>query len=248
MKQFAILGLSYFGKDVVEELLELDVDIMIIDKDRNVIDAYKDYPVSAVVMDIMNEEALGRVLPKNLDGVIIDMGEKIEASILATSYCRKLGIPRIFVKAVTEGHAEILDMVGATKIIFPHREAAKRITPLLVSSGLLNYLPVSGKLVIAEIIVPERLFGLSLLEANLRRSFGVNLISVKNGEDDEYGLFTPEYRFRSGDIALVSGMDESVEVFSQSHSIKARHRLGLRDISNVFGNKKRSGQRIPEKG
>ncbi len=239
MKQFAILGLSYFGKDVLEELLELGADVMIIDKDRIVIDAYKDYPVSAVVMDIMNEEGLSRILPKGLDGVVIDMGEKIEASILATSYCRKLGIPRIFVKAVTEGHAEILDMVGATKIIFPHREAAKRITPLLVSSGLLNYMPVSGKLVIAEIMVPEKLVGLSLLEANLRRTFGVNLISVKNGENETYGLFTPEYRFRSGDIALVSGMDESIEQFAESHTHKGRRRFGFKDISNVFGKKKR---------
>ena len=238
MKQFAILGLSYFGKDVLEELLELGADVMIIDKDRAVIDAYKDYPVSAVVMDIMNEEGLNRILPKGLDGVVIDMGEKIEASILATSYCRKLGIPRIFVKAVTEGHAEILDMVGATKIIFPHREAAKRITPLLVSSGLLNYLPVSGKLVIAEIMVPEKLVGLSLLEANLRRTFNVNLISVKNGENEEYGLFTPEYRFRAGDIALVSGMDESIELFAESRSLKGKRRFGFKDISNIFGRKK----------
>ena len=240
MKQYAILGLSYFGKDVLEELLELDTDIMIIDKDRAVIDAYKDYPVSAVVMDIMDQESLHRILPKNLDGVVIDMGEKIEASILATSYCRKLGIPRIFVKAVTEGHAEILDMVGATKIIFPHREAAKRITPLLVSSGLLNYLPVSGKLVIAEILVPERFFGMSLIEANLRQSYGLNLISVKNGEDEEYGLFTPEYRFVSGDIALVSGMDKSVELFADSHSIKKKQVAGLRTISNLFGRRKKS--------
>lgn len=238
MKQFAILGLSYFGKDVLEELMELGADIMIIDKDRTVIDAYKDYPVSAVVMDIMNEESLARILPKGLDGVVIDMGEKIEASILATSYCRKLGIPRIFVKAVTEGHADILDMVGATKIIFPHREAAKRITPLLVSSGLLNYLPVSGKLVIAEIIVPEKLVGLSLLEANLRRTFSINLISVKNGENEEYGLFTPEYRFRAGDIALVSGMDESIEIFAESHAAKGKRRFGFKDISNIFGRKK----------
>jgi len=239
MKQYAILGLSYFGKDVLEELLELDADVMILDKDRAVIDAYKDYPVSAVVMDIMDQEALHRVLPKSLDGVVIDMGEKIEASILATSYCRKLGIPRIFVKAVNEGHAEILDMVGATKIIFPHREAAKRITPLLVSSGLLNYLPVSGKLVIAEIMVPERLFGMSLIEANLRQSYGVNLISVKNGEDEEYGLFTPEYRFRSGDIALVSGMDKSVELFAESNAIKKKQRSGSRTISSLFGRRKK---------
>ena len=111
MKQFAILGLSWFGKNVLVELLDMGADVMIIDKDREVIDAYRDYPVTAIVMDIVNEANLRKALPQGLDGVVIDMGDKIEASILATSYCRKLGIPRIFVKAITEGHAEFLEMV-----------------------------------------------------------------------------------------------------------------------------------------
>lgn len=235
MKQFAILGLSYFGKDVLGELIELGADVLVVDKDRDVIDAYRDSPVSAVAMDITNEENLAKALPKGLDGVVIDMGEKIEASILATSYCRKLGVPRIFVKAVTEGHAEILRLVGATKIIFPHREAAKRVTPLLVSSALLNYLPVSGKLVIAELEVPERLYGLSLIEANLRKDYGLNLISVKNGETEEYGLFTPEYRFRPGDVALVSGLDESVETFAANAERVGKRRPGMRNLARLFG-------------
>ncbi len=238
MKQFAILGLSYFGKNVLDELLELDAEILIIDKDREVIDAYNDYPVSAVVMDVMNEESLRRVLPKGLDGVVIDMGDKIEASILATSYCRKLGVPRIFVKAVTEGHAEILELVGATKIIFPNREAAKRITPLLVSMGLLNYLPVSGSLVIAELEVPERLFGVTLLQANLRKAYGINLISVRNGEKEEYGLFTPDYKFRPGDVALVSGNDQSIEAFAENRVPKRKPDPSVRGIGKLFGRKK----------
>ncbi len=233
--QFAILGLSWFGKHVLDELLEFEADVLIVDKDREVIDAYRDHPVNAVVMDVMNEETLGRVLPKNLDGVVIDMGENVESSILATSYCRKLGVPRIFVKAVTEGHAEILQLVGATKIVFPNREAAKRVTPLLVSSRLLNWLPVSGNLVIAELEVPERLFGISLIEANLRKDFGLNLISVKNGDDEEYGLFTPEYRFRPGDVALVSGLDESIEAFARRHPDKRTGSKTARGLGRLFG-------------
>ena len=238
MKQFAILGLSQFGKNVLDELLEFGADVMIIDKERQIIDAYRDKPVTAIVMDIENEDNLRKALPRGLDGVVIDMGAKIEASILATSYCRKIGIPRIFVKAVTEGHAEILEMVGATKIVFPNREAAKRITPLLVSSGLLNYLPVSGNLVIAELLVPERFFGRSLLEANLRKNHGINLISVRNG-DEEYGLFTPEYRFRPGDVALVSGLDESLDLFTEKHLTRAGRGRLIKDIGRLFGQRKR---------
>ena len=106
--------------------------------------------------------------------------------------------------------------------------------PSSVSSGLLNYLPVSGKLVIAELIVPERLFGHSLLEANLRKNHGINLISVRNG-DEEYGLFTPEYRFRPGDVALVSGLDESVEAFAQKHTARRRRNSLVRDLGRIFG-------------
>ncbi|HAP44177.1 MAG: hypothetical protein A2087_12755 [Spirochaetes bacterium GWD1_61_31] len=234
MKQFAILGLSYFGKNVLEELLEIKADILIIDKDREAIDAYRDHPVNAIVMDIMNEDNLRRALPKHLDGVVIDTGDKIEASILATSYCRKLGIPRIFVKAVTEGHAEILSMVGATKIVFPNQEAAKRITPLLVSSWLLNYLPVSGKLVIAEVEVPANLIGQSLLGAKLRQSYGINLISVKSGVDQEYDLFSPDYLFQPGDIALVSGSDQAIESFAQNHVQRGGRKPRLGDIVKLF--------------
>ena len=236
MKQFAVIGLSYFGKNVLDELLAFDAEVLIIDKDPEVIDQYKDHPVSAVVLDVLNEESLRRVIPASIDAVVIDLGEKIEASILATSYCRKIGIPQIIVKAETEGHAEILDLVGATKIVFPNREAAKRITPLMLSSSLLNYLPVSGKLVIAEIEIPARLFGRSLLESDLRRAYGLNLISVKNGAQEEYGLFTPEYLFRPGDIALMSGTDELLEAFAgvaAKDQAKLR-RSGARNLGSLF--------------
>jgi len=236
MKQFAVIGLSYFGKNVLEELLELGADIMVVDLNRDAIDEYKDRPVTALVIDALNETSLRRVLPKTIDGVVIDMGDRIESSILATSYCRKIGVSPIIVKAETEEHAEILELVGATKIVFPNREAAKRITPLMMSSAFLNYLPVSGKLVIAELAVPPQLIGRTLLEANLRRKYGLNLISVKNG-DEEYDFASPDYVFRAGDIALVSGKDRSLAAFATMATKGAGRKAmpGLGDLSALFG-------------
>jgi trk system potassium uptake protein TrkA len=208
----------------------------VIDRSREAIDAYGDRSVSAVVMEVLSEAGLRRVLPAAIDGVVIDMGEKVEASILATSYCRKIGVSPIIVKAETEEHAEILELVGATKVVFPNREAAKRVTPLMLSSALLNYLPVSGKLVIAELAVPDRFVGQSLLEVNLRKKHGLNLISVKNGEE-EYGLFSPEYVFRNGDVALVSGTDEMLESFSQVAGREGSGKLlrSVGDLGKLFG-------------
>jgi trk system potassium uptake protein TrkA len=235
MKQFAIIGLSYFGKNVLDELLDLDADVLIIDKDREKIDAYRDSPVIAVVLDVLNEDSLRHALPSTVDAVVIDLGDKIEASILATSYCRKLGVRTIIVKAETEGHAEILDLVGATKIVFPNREAAKRIAPLMLSSVLLNYLPVSGKLVIAEIEMPASFAGQSLLELDLRRKHALNLISVKNGDEEEYGAISSDYRFRSGDIALVSGTEDALESFAGHTAKTPEEGSVLRNLGRLFG-------------
>ncbi|MDR1956619.1 MAG: TrkA family potassium uptake protein [Treponema sp.] len=212
MKQVAILGLSHFGKSVLDELLELKVEVIIVDKDRRVIDTYKDASAAAVVLDVLNVENLRKVLPESTDAVIIDMGDSIEASILATSYCAKLKIKTIIVKAETESHGEILELVGATKVVFPNKEAAKRITPLLLSSVLLNYFPVSGKLVIAELEIPRYLVGKTLVEAGIRSQYNLNLISLR-GPDEEFGLFEPDMTFQAGDIGLFSGTDAALEHF-----------------------------------
>ncbi len=239
MKQFAIMGLSYFGRNVLDELLELGAEVLVIDRDRELIDQLPDKRVTAYVIDVLNEASLRHILPSDVDGVVIDMGAKIEASILATSYCRKIGISQIIVKAETQEHAEILELVGATRVVFPNREAAKRITPLMASSALLNYLPVSGKLVIAEINVPERFYGQSVVAVDLRKKFGLNLISVKNGDAEEYGLFSPDYVFRPGDVALVSGTDELLEEFCETATKDERRvrkeRFG--GLGKLFGGK-----------
>jgi trk system potassium uptake protein TrkA len=213
MKQVAIIGLDHFGRGVLDELLALNIDVFIMDKDRQIIDVYKDVIAGSVVLDVLNVENLRKVLPESIDAVIIDMGDSIEGSILATSYCSKLKIKTIIVKAETESHAEILELVGATKVVFPNREAAKRITPLLLSSVLLNYLPLGGKLAIAELEVPEHMVGHTILESDIRRKYDLNLIAVRRPEA-EYGKFNPTYRFQAGDIVLFSGTDEDLDRFT----------------------------------
>jgi trk system potassium uptake protein TrkA len=209
MKHVAVLGLGQFGKSVLAELIELKVEIFIIDKDRQAIDVYKDISAHAAVVDMLTIDTLRKILPESTDAVIIDMGDSIEASILATSYCAKLRVKTIIAKAETGAHAEILELVGATKVVFPDQEAAKRITPLLLSSVLLNYLPVSGKLVIAELPVPEMLIGKTLLSAELRRRYRLNLLSIREAEG-EFVACEPGYVFKPGDIGLFAGSDEDL--------------------------------------
>jgi trk system potassium uptake protein TrkA len=214
MKQIAILGLGNFGKSVLEELLEMNAEVLIIDKDKEVIDSYKDSSAQALVLDILMVKDLRRILPESIDAVVIDTGERIEASILATSYCKKLNIKSVIVKAETASHAEILELVGATTVIFPNKEAAQRVTKQIFSSAILNYIPVGNDLVIAEVAIPPHLVGKKLLESQLREDYELNLISVRSGDSD-FSRRGPNYIFTEDDIGLFSGSEESITKFTQ---------------------------------
>ena len=85
MKQFAIIGLSRFGRRLLEELLETDSEIIIVDKDREVIDLYKDKVASAYIADAINEEIIRKLIPASIDAAIVDLGDRLEASVLVTN-------------------------------------------------------------------------------------------------------------------------------------------------------------------
>ncbi len=218
MKQYAVIGLGAFGRQVVEELFQLGVELLILDKDRELIERYKLQATVAYCTDVLNRETIQKLIPPSIDAVVLDLGKSMEVSILVTSYLKKLGVREIIVKGESDEHAEILRLVGATRVIFPDREAAKRILPLLVSSALFTFLPISRGIVIAEVHVPPALVGKTILEADVRRQHGVNIVAVKQSEAEEYDFLSTDHPFQSGDILLVTGREEKVAEFSGMRS------------------------------
>jgi trk system potassium uptake protein len=227
MKQFAIIGLGAFGLRMLEELLTVTNEIIIIDKDKEIINKYKDFAKAAYVTDAINAVALSKIIPSEIDAVIVDLGGKIEVSIMTTNYLKKMGIREIVVKAQTDEHGEVLQMVGATKVVFPDQEAAKRITPMLASSLLFNFMPISANLALAEVRANEFCVGQTLLDANLRKTFGLNVVAMRKVENDEFFFISdPSYIFTVDDVLLVAGSEEHIGKFSKENDIAARKNIG----------------------
>jgi trk system potassium uptake protein TrkA len=229
MKQFVIIGLSRFGRRLLEEFLATDAEMIIIDKDREVIELYKDKVASAYIADVLNEEIIRKLVPPSIDAAIVDLGDRIEASILVTNYLKKLGVKEIIARAESGEHGEILDLVGATKVVFPNQEAAKRIAPFLISSQIFSYLPISSELVIAEVKVPEKFYGKSLVEVDMRRKYNLNVIAYRKLEGEEYFFYAPEYRLQGDDIILVGGREEDIDAFTEE-----KLPIGSKRITGLF--------------
>lgn len=228
MKQFAVIGLGAFGVRVVEELAALDIDLLIVDRDRELVERYKSQASVAYCMDVLNKETIQKAIPESIDAVLVDLGANMQASILVTDYLKKHGVQEIIVKAESDEHAEILRMVGASRVVFPDREAAKRIVPLLVSDTLFNFLPISPGIVVAEVYVPPPLTGKTLLEADVRKVHAVNIVAMKKVGMDQYDFVSPQYRFQPGDVLLITGREDRVAQFSGIRA--AIRKRGLRNL------------------
>jgi len=215
MKQFAIIGLSKFGQRMLEELADTGSEIILIDKDRERVDQYKDQVAAAYVADALNEDVLEKLVPKTIDTAIVDPGDQTEVSILVTHYLKKLGIREIIAKADSDEHEEILKLVGATRVVRPNTEAARRIAPFLVSSLVFSYLPISKELVIAEVKVPEQFYGKSLIEVDLRKQYRLNVIAYRKVDQEDYAFYAPEYRLQADDVLLLAGDQEDVARFTE---------------------------------
>lgn len=238
MIQVAIIGLGMFGVRMMEELFQADADLIIVDKDPEMIDKYKDTVQDAYITDAINEAALKKIIPSDIDAVIVDMGGNVEASVMTTNYLKKLGVKKIIAKAETNAHGEILTLVGATQVVYPDLDAAQRLTPQLVSNRLFNFVQVSDNFSLAEVAVTESILGHSIFEINFRQQFGLTVVAYRHKDLEDYAFISGgSFMFQEDQILLVAGTEEAIENFTikEKPAVKTpkRERLFKRFFSSL---------------
>jgi trk system potassium uptake protein TrkA len=225
MRLFAFVGLGPFAMSMLEHISEITDQIIVVDDDEQRIEHVKELVSTAYTVDLLDEEAFERIFHDPVDVAIVDIESNKSASLLVTFRLKRLGISEIIVKSNSEEYEDLLRLVGATRVVNSDREAATRITPLVLSSSLTNFMPISGDLVLAEVIVPGFMLGKTIVETDLRRKHHVNVVAVKHALDkdvkdagerteSEFNDLDIAYRFREGDVLLVTGKESDVFVFS----------------------------------
>jgi len=214
MRQYVFIGLSSFAFCMIETIAPVTDQIIAIDTDANKIERIKDMADAAYTVEIIDEAALRKIIPEGVDVAVVDLTGDIESEIMVIHYLQKLGVEEIIAKSDSDAHSEILGIVGATRIVNADREAAARIAPLVLSSSLSNFIPISGDLVMAEIMVPDQIVGETVIDADLRRKYNINVIAVRDAGASEHHNFDGSYRFRQQDLMLVVGKEQDVFLFS----------------------------------
>lgn len=179
MLKIAVLGVGNFGHFFTRRLADQKVEILAVDVDKSAIDEIGTYVTNAVVGDCTSRELLEELDLGSFDYAVISLGSRMDASILATLHVRSLGARNIYVKALSEDHGRILELIGASKIIHPEREVAESLAEAMGNPNVLDFIPLGENYSIIEMEPSDRLVGKSLEELDLRNRFGVTVLGVK---------------------------------------------------------------------
>lgn len=224
MLQIAVIGLNTFGRRMIDELAEVGTELIIVDRDPVIIDKYKSKAKACYIVDVINIESLSKIIPATIDAAIIDFDDKLEPSILTTHYLKQMGVASIIVETQSDTHGELLKLAGATQIVYPELEAAKRICPQILSKNLWNYIQLSQDYAIAEVEIKKELFGKSIKDSNFRSNYQLNILAYRvEDSDDLIPITNPDYVFTKGSTLLVGGTNSNIEAFIKEDAKKTHY-------------------------
>lgn len=200
---YGIVGLGRFGTALALELAAAGAEIIVLDRDEEKVRELRDYTENAFVVKSLDKKTLAETGIQNCDVGAVCISEHMDSSILTTLNLVSLGVPLVVSKASSPEHGEILEKLGA-EVVYPERDMAIRLAHRLEVSKMLDYIQLSEKLNISKLMVPEKMVGQTVLQVDLRKNFGVNIIAVENGKTLLESV-VPDYTFRAGDILFLSG-------------------------------------------
>ena len=207
---FGIVGLGRFGSALANELFSsADTDVLVMDTDEDSVRAARDHTEYAYVVKGYDKKTLAETGIQNCDVVAVCIGEKIDASILITMSVIDLGVPKVIAKASSVEQGEVLKRIGAT-VVYPEKDMAVRLGKRLISSTFMDYIALDNSVEIRQISVPESMLGASVMELNIRKKYGLNIIAVQNGHETNIEI-APDYRFREGDVLVVIGKIKNID-------------------------------------
>jgi len=217
MKRFAVIGLGNFGMALAVELARLGQKVLAIDTNPDKARDAQAHVENALVADATERENLRAMGIEKVDVATVSLGGRMDTSILVVLHLSQLGVPEIVAKALNEEHAEILSRVGATRVVFPEKDMAQRLSQRMGSRSVLDYLTLASGLSVMELAPSKEMVGKSLAELALGQRAGVQVLAVKELVPERVVIAPSASQVvKDSDILVVMGPDAAIEKLKET--------------------------------
>ncbi len=211
MKRVVVIGIGIFGFNLVKELYESGVEVIAIDKNKDMVQDIADFATKAIVSDGLEKNVLESLGLRENDVVVVSFGEDLAASTLITLHLKQMKIRNIIVKAPNVEYKQVLESVGATEVIIPEKEMASKVARSLISPNILDYIPLAEDYIIGEIAPPAAFQGKTLADVHLRSKHNINVIAIRDTLTDTVSMVPPNYVIKDSEILIVIGKSRDID-------------------------------------
>ena len=208
-KTYAVFGLGRYGIAVARELVSNGVEVIAVDSDEKIVNvAATELPICKCA-DITDPEVIRQLGISNVDVVIIAMANNLEASVMAVTLCKEIGVKTVIAKCGNEMHQKILTRVGADQVVFPENESGIRLAKNLLSSGFVDMVSLAKNVSMIELEVKPDWVGKNLIELNLRKKYSINVVALRKGNMVSVDI-DPHARLQAEDKLIVIANTEKL--------------------------------------
>lgn len=192
--KYIVVGLGVYGRVLVSELTELGHEVIGVDVSENYTDHVKDKCSAVFQLDATDEMALSILPIKDVDIIIVAIGENLGASVRAVALLKKLGAKHIYARAGDRIHLDILQAFNVDKIIIPEEDAAVMLVHQMDLGSQVDVFRVDADYCIFKFGIPKEFIGYSLHEITILGKYNLKVISVVKDRGMAHNCLGIEYR------------------------------------------------------
>ena len=198
-----------FGQTLGERLLNMGDEVMIVDKNEDIVNTLAPKYTNALIANCMNENNLRTMDIPSFDVCVVAIGDDFQSSLEITSILKDLGARYVVSKATTEIQRKFLLRNGADEVVYPDHDIAEKLAVKLNSAKVFDYIELDAEYSIFEIAVPTEWYRKKIVDVNPRRKYGINILTIKKGRKI---VTSPdaEYVFDDGDHMVIFGNTEKI--------------------------------------
>lgn len=209
MKSILLIGLGRFGRHIALKLNALNHQVMAIDHNEERVNALLPFVTNAQIGDSTNEEFLAALGVGNYDACIVAIGDNFQNSLETTYLLKELGARKIIARASKEMQEKFLLRNGADEVVYPEKQLAAWTAIRCSSEHILEYIELDDEYSIFELEIPCDWSGKSILELDIRKKYGINILGVRTNGKLNMNI-TPSTVFGHGTSVLVLGHEKAV--------------------------------------
>ena len=209
MKSVLLIGLGHFGKHIAMKLNELEHQILAVDLNEERIQEALPYVTEAQIGDSTNKEFLLSLGVRNFDVCIVTIGDDFQNSLETVWLLKELGAEKVIARASREMQEKFLLRNGADEVVYPEKQLASWMAIRCTSEHILEYVELDDDYAILELEVPQIWDGKTIVELDIRRRYGINVLGVRDHGKLNMDI-KPDMRLSSQQSILVVGHEKAI--------------------------------------